>query len=723
MKFKVFLSLLLVGCIILFGFVFFIAKINQQEQSRKQLLDEFSSRNDNPPPLIPRTEEIPDDIRQKFATVQEIPEFPTVKPKIIAEFIQDGSPETVEFSPTNPNLVVSRTYQARSEKNIKLWDVNNPKTPLAEFSGDSVSFSPDGKILAISDLLKYETGVKLWNITNEQFISSLRVPGFNSVFSPDKIHIAIDTTGIELWNVSNPNEPVQAIKLKTQNLQNEHTFSVDGNLMATVESITDVVNIWEIDGNQVIKKNSIRVIDEEVGWIEAMEFLPDPNNPILVITDNDDGIRLYYPPNWQTYNMIPAGIVYDLAFTPDGKTIVSGGINEIKFWSVDSGKHIASIQGYSSWLKCVDISSDGRFVAGFGKDEVIRVWDIENYLPTKQETIQNTVVPIYFLPTNRMPQSDIPEKIDKILGDIQTYFADEMERHGYGRKSFKYEKNSNGMAKVFLFEGKTSEDYYINNTSSRVKNEIKEYFELNNNLYFIIIDESIEKKSNRKIYSRSEFEIISESIRDMQLELRNLIFHEHGEDILVHTPLTKYSMHKLAAKFGDSMGLNRDFRSPSYLMSYSDQSKHLSKSSAAWLDKSRFFNSVETFFNEKTKIQKLRPSKDKVRFEVEDGDGIYQVRLLVTPTNENPPPNFQWKSDSTENQSIWKKQFKDKSDVLYDYLTFKGEKKATVELNFPKYVDNMIELHVIDEKGNRVYMYSQLVDRIHISRILRHLFD
>lgn len=729
MKFKGFLSLFLVGCMILIGFVFFILKIIQQEDNRKQLIDEFWSRNDVPPPLIPRTEEIPDDIRQKFATVKE-------KPVLIAEFSHEGYSKTVEFSPTNTNLVVSRTFQKNSEKEIKLWDINNPNTPLAEFSGDSVSFSPDGKILAISDLGQIEGGVRLWNIAEEQFIGSLRVAGFESVFSPDNIHIATKTSGIELWNVSNPNQPEEAINLETKNFQNDHTFSVDGKLMATVESRTDEVNIWEINGNQVIKKNSIKVIDEKNGWIEAMEFLPDPKNPILAISDNDEDFRMYYPPDWQNYSTVPAGYVKDLAFTPDGKTIVSGGINGIKFWSVDSGERIASIRGHSSWIKCVNVSADGRFVAGFGNDGVIRIWDIENYLPTKQETIQNTVVPIYFLPTNRMPQVDILEKIDKILGDLQTYFADEMERHGYGRKSFKYEKNNKGYAKVFLFEGKTSDDYYFNNTSSRVKNEINDYFDLNNNLYFIIIDESIEKKGKKysasehesiekkaKKYSTTDLEIIQEYIRDMVLETSNFIFRELGGNIVVQTPLTKYSMYKLAAKFGDSMGLNRDFRSPSYLMSYSDQTKHISKSSAAWLDKSRFFNSEKTFFNDKTKIQKLRPTREKARFEVEDDDGLYQVRLLVTPTNENPPPSFQWKSDPTENQSAWKKKFKGKSEVLYDYVTFNGQKKATVELDYPKYVDNFIKLYVIDGKGNRVYMYMQLVDRIDISRVFRRLFN
>ena len=269
----------------------------------------------------------------------------------------------------------------------------------------------------------------------------------DAVFSPDNKLLALSSLGLLLWDVSNPTAPVEAINLKRENTEKEHTFSADGKLMATVESITDTVNIWEINGDQAIKKNYINVIDGKVGWIEAMAFLPEPKNPILAIADNDEDITLYYPPDWENYNTIPTRNVNDLAFTPDGKAIITGGTNELEIWSVAHGNRIASIDGYSRWVKCVDVSADGKFVAAGGNDGVIRVWDIANYPPKKQETTQNIVVPIYFLPTNRLPQADIPEKIDQILRDLQTFFADEIQRHGFGRKTFDFEKNSEGFSK------------------------------------------------------------------------------------------------------------------------------------------------------------------------------------------------------------------------------------------------------------------------------------
>ena len=717
MKIKVFLSLLLIGFGILFCIIFFINHLKQQVNDRQQAIDKILSKNDDPPPRIPRTVEIPDDIRQKFATV---PEKPT--PTLIAEFVQGDYLQSVKFSPTNHNLVVSMTIRMKNQKNIKLWDINNPSTPLAEFRGYSVSFSPDGKMLAISDSGSTGYGVNLWDIAEEKFISNLRVGIFGSVFSPNGKHLAIKTHGLELWDVSTPTKPVEAIRLKGKNFEEDHTFSADGKLMATIDSREDIVNIWEIDENQVTKRESIDVIHKKVGWIETMKFLPDPQNPILAIADNDEDIKLYHPPDWENYNVIPAGNINDLVFTKDGNTIISGGTDELEFWSVDNGNRYASIEGYSDWVNYVDVSADSRYVAGGGNDGIIRVWDISHFLPSRQSNSQNVVVPIYFLPTNRQPQTDIPEKIDKILRDVQTFFADEMEQHGYGRKSFEFEKNSDGSAKVYLFEGNTADEYYHKFTNTKVMKEIKQHFETYNKFYFIFIDKSNEKKPNVKTPTSAELKRLSAELKQLSIQIQDMVFRQQGGEIILHNSLDKYSKDAITSEFAESFGLNRDYRSPSYLMSYEKQSKHLSKSSAAWLNKCRFFNSVKTYFDKKTIIGKFSPSIGKARFKVEDADGICQVRLLVRPTNENPPPSFQWKKDPTENKTEWQKKFKGKSNVLHNVLTLNGEKKATVKLDYPKFADNMIEIHVIDELGNRVYMIDDKRGKSGVS-FLRRFFN
>ena len=50
---------------------------------------------------------------------------------------------------------------------------------------------------------------------------------------------------------------------------------------------------------------------------------------------------------------------------------------------------------------------------------------------------------IYFIPSDRPPQPDIDAKFDTLIKEVQNFYADEMERHGYGRKTFSLETDAN----------------------------------------------------------------------------------------------------------------------------------------------------------------------------------------------------------------------------------------------------------------------------------------
>ena len=130
--------------------------------------------------------------------------------------------------------------------------------------------------------------------------------------------------------------------------------------------------------------------DDKDKWVESLRFSPDTQNPVLAIAANDKNIQLHTPSNWDVYTEISAGYVNDIAFSSDAKTLVSAGHNEIELWSVDNGERLLTIEGYSRWLNCVDISADDNFVAGAGNDGVIRIWDLSGNL-YKEPTISSDV--------------------------------------------------------------------------------------------------------------------------------------------------------------------------------------------------------------------------------------------------------------------------------------------------------------------------------------------
>ncbi len=65
-----------------------------------------------------------------------------------------------------------------------------------------------------------------------------------------------------------------------------------------------------------------------------------------------------------------------LAFSPDGKTIASGG-ETIKFWDAESGKLVRTIRGHSQTITSVAFSPDSKVLVSGGYDMKLRAWNVE----------------------------------------------------------------------------------------------------------------------------------------------------------------------------------------------------------------------------------------------------------------------------------------------------------------------------------------------------------
>ena len=98
--------------------------------------------------------------------------------------------------------------------------------------------------------------------------------------------------------------------------------------------------------------------------------------------------------------------VESLAFSPDGRTLASGGFREVILWDVTKGHHKVTLIGHTSSAENVVFSPDGRTLASSGAtlDDSIYLWDAISgvHLKTLREDPPIGVSSLTFSPDGRM---------------------------------------------------------------------------------------------------------------------------------------------------------------------------------------------------------------------------------------------------------------------------------------------------------------------------------
>jgi RNA polymerase sigma factor (sigma-70 family) len=70
--------------------------------------------------------------------------------------------------------------------------------------------------------------------------------------------------------------------------------------------------------------------------------------------------------------------VYSLAFLPGGKKAISGGgEGTIRIWDLETGKELKRYEGHEGTVYALDVSRDGKLLLTGGEDRTMRLWDLE----------------------------------------------------------------------------------------------------------------------------------------------------------------------------------------------------------------------------------------------------------------------------------------------------------------------------------------------------------
>jgi WD40 repeat protein len=332
-----------------------------------------------------------------------------------------GEVRSVAFSRDGQRIV-----SAAHDATVRVWEVATGRT-LRSFAADprswmvGAAFGDDENTIVsagrVSEAASFErsaerlTEIAVWNMQTGQKVRSARTNGYCDplVLTNDR---ALGFCGNgELWDLAGMKRVSDDQTAYQMSHTHDATFSPNGNLLALVSGYG--LDVWDV--KRLVQVHKIR--DLYVGGLDLMHlvsvtFAPDGRT---IATGDDKGrIALRDAATGRSLGDVVQTTekkeITALAFTPDGKTLLSASLGEplpgITMWAIDNdslsstgpftfvdrqGVNPAANGGGPSrnvntgqpnsapyGISAVRFSPDGRSLAAGGADSVIRLWNLQN---------------------------------------------------------------------------------------------------------------------------------------------------------------------------------------------------------------------------------------------------------------------------------------------------------------------------------------------------------
>ncbi len=350
----------------------------------------------------------------------------------------------VVFTPDGKTLLTASGRQNLTVT-LRRWDVATGKLGQSlrythGVKAAVVTFSSDGSTLLIGypdgvvRIVEVATGKLLWEprqhdgaITTVAFSSdgktvliayadTRRVPRFEE-----------DTGSVQLLEVAT-GKPLLAQPLKHTHLVHAAAFTRDGERFVTECGIwlepseKGVRQFWNKAGEPVGEPRESAPMAQAVAISWDGKKLFAANGSTAQLWDADTGEPL-------GPHLVHAGIVRTVAFSPDGKILLTGSYDgTARLWDTATGRPLGPPLGHQKFVQVVAFSPDGKLLVTGSQDTTARLWEIgsgppegplveleESFIPLAQSADRQTILTRAADDTVQLRDAGTREPIEKVL--------------------------------------------------------------------------------------------------------------------------------------------------------------------------------------------------------------------------------------------------------------------------------------------------------------------
>ncbi len=240
------------------------------------------------------------------------------------------------------------------------------------------------------------------------------ITGFNDewvecvTFSPDgQTLISKNFNSINLWDVGK-GKHIRSFRF-SENMwevmpQNPTSFSLEGQILA-VGDLNGSIFLWDPTRSETILRGGV-FYKGHTGKVLGVAFSPDGRT--LASGGHDKIIHLWDVWTGKSKKTLTEHTrgVSSVAFSPDGKILASGSWDDtVRLWDVSTGKLLKTILTNHGVVCRVNFAPDGLILASsgdFGSDNTVRLWNVKTgKLKTTFEGHTGTVMSVVFSPDGK----------------------------------------------------------------------------------------------------------------------------------------------------------------------------------------------------------------------------------------------------------------------------------------------------------------------------------